>query len=161
MPITPETIAKSGTEHGEQTALFCWAANYANMVDNRLKLMFAIPNGDQRGDGTKKGAVIAGARLKAEGQRDGVPDLMLPVAMNTGFIKCYYHGLFIEMKRREFETRKDGGCSEEQLRFHLRLRDQGYYVEVCYGWEQARDTILNYLNQKLPGNYGKDRRTEK
>ena len=77
--ITPEQIAKNDSEHAHQAALFCWASLYINgnyvgrseTVCNALRNLFAIPNGDQRGDGSAKGAMIAGARLKAEGQRNG------------------------------------------------------------------------------------------
>ncbi len=68
-----------------------------------------------------------------EGLRAGVPDVILAVPVGG------YHGLFIEMK---VEGRK---ASPWQLRWHERLKRYGYKVETCYGWEEAKDVILEYL----------------
>ncbi len=38
-----------------------------------------------------------------------------------------------------------GQLSPEQEVFHGLLRASGYQVNVCRGWEQARDVILAYL----------------
>lgn len=157
--ITPEQLAKTGTEHSEQVALFQWAALTANERDqagdhdraNALRLMFAIPNGDQRGDGTHKGAQIAGARLKAEGQRSGVPDVLMayPLCKADGFggMSVKAHGLFIEMKQKKLRRDNNpmASCSDEQKDWIVRLSAQGYRCAVCYGWEHARDTIIEYL----------------
>lgn len=163
--ITPEQIAKTGTEHAEQAALFQWAALTANERDqandpwraNALRMMFAIPNGDQRGDGSHKGAQIAGARLKAEGQRSGVPDVFMAVPAGARIIELgggkqvsgvwKHYGLFIEMKARKHLRAKDelAGCGDDQKDWIVRLRAQGYSCAVCYGWEHARDTIIAYL----------------
>lgn len=143
--ITPEQIAKSGTEHAHQAALFCWAANMANDPTTparaaiALRLLFAIPNGDQRGDGSHKGAQIAGARLKAEGMKSGVPDIFLPWPSSG----C--NGLFIEMKKPGLQTKKNGGCSDEQVNYIWSLRLAGYDVRICYSWEKAKAAILSYL----------------
>ncbi len=100
--IRPDQLAKSGTEHGEQSALFCWA-NVARIygfdVANRfaegekfdfqalptglpvvpeLAWLHAIPNGGSRGDDEKTRAIRGGA-LKAEGVKSGVADVFLPV----------------------------------------------------------------------------------
>lgn len=149
--ITPEQIAKNGSEHAEQAALMQWCAITANALEqtnswraNALRMLFAIPNGDQRGDGTRTGAAIAGARLKAEGQRSGVPDLFLPVPRFTLFAKS---GLFIEMKARK-HRRDDNwlaGCSKDQIAWIARLGAQGYQCVVCYGWQHASETIEAYL----------------
>lgn len=150
--ITPEQLAKPNTEHAHQAALFCWAANYLRqpsnlIVRNALQNLFAIPNGDQRGDGTKRGAQIAGGRLKAEGQKNGVPDVMLawPIIGDNG-PHLFYAGLFIEMKRPALKDRPlSYACIKDQLDCHERLRVAGYRVVVCYSWIEARDEILKYL----------------
>jgi hypothetical protein len=148
-PITPEQLAACGTEHGHQCALFCWAALCGNDdVRQQLRMMFAIPNGGQRGDGTKRGAAIAGGKLKAEGVKDGVPDIMLPVAIclpNQG-MPCKYHGLFIELKRPKSVGKRKGVERENQSDFARKLEENGYRCVVCYGWEDARDMILKYLH---------------
>lgn len=159
--VTPEQLA-GDSEHSQQVALFCWAALRLNngppdAINAALRNLFAIPNGDQRGSGDnkedrKRGAAIAGARLKSEGQRNGVPDTLLAMphgikeAHTGGYIGTYC-GLFIEMKRPDLKRANDPthGCSPEQLDWHARLSQAGYAVVVCYTWEEARDAILRYL----------------
>jgi hypothetical protein len=113
-------------EHQEQCALIRWAkAQSAAMPE--LKLLFSIPNGGAR-------HIRVATKLKAEGQRAGVPDLFLPAARGD------YHGLFIEMKKQ-----KGGTVSENQKQWHSDLIAQNYRVAVCHGWDMARETILEYL----------------
>lgn len=122
-------ISKTPTEGEEQATLFHWC----DMVKGKypeLQLLFHIPNGGER----RKSEA---ARMKAEGVKPGVPDLFLPVA------RVNYHGLFIEMKRR-----KGGRVSDEQREWIGNLLANGYAVEVCRGWEEAKDAIENYLDEK-------------
>lgn len=128
--MTPESLAKAGTERAEQVALFAWAALTASQYPE-LRLLFAIPNGGLRNK-------IVAANLKAEGVRAGVPDMFLPVARGR------WHGLFIELKRRT-----KNHVSSEQLKMIVQLQAQGYGAAVCIGWEVARDCILAYLNLKI------------
>ena len=121
------------TEHAEQSALIFWwdAVAAQHGLDHRL--LFAIPNG-----GDRHPAVAA--KLKVEGVRAGVPDLMLAVArMGTKGWRPY-GGLFIELKRVGIKSAKAG-----QEEYHALLRAQGYRVEVCSGFEAARAAILGYL----------------
>ena len=130
--MTPEQLAKSGSEHAEQMALFQWCALSGQPL---LRLLFAINNAVGRS------SVIHGARNKAEGVKKGVPDLFLPVSVPTrGLTSDCLHGLFIEMKRRTASR-----LGEEQKEWIANLRAQGYRVEVCYGWEEARDVLIDYL----------------
>ena len=115
------------TEGEEQATLFHWAAMLSGRYPE-LKLLFHIPNGGKR---TKSEA----ARFQREGVKPGVPDLFLPVARDG------YHGLFIEMKRRE-----GGRVSKEQKRWQTELTLQGYCAVVCRGWEDAMWQIANYLD---------------
>lgn len=113
-------------EHEEQAALVQWAVA-ATGKHPELKLLYAVPNGARTSMSVAK-------RLKAEGLKSGVPDLVLPVARGG------HHGLYLEMKRR-----KGGTLSDEQKEWIERLAQEGYGVFVCKGWEQARDVILKYL----------------
>lgn len=113
-------------EEDEQIALFQWAA-YESGTYPELKLMYHIPNGG------KRNKVIA-AKFKRMGVKPGVPDIFLPVA------KGGYHGLYIELKRT-----KGGGTSDNQDTWIEALREQGYRVDVCKGWEKAKETILEYI----------------
>lgn len=128
--ITPERLAASGTEHGEQTALMQWT-----VIDGRiyqdLDLLHAIPNG---GDRTPSVA----ANLKAEGVKSGVPDLCLPVPIGQ------YAGLYIEMKRKTGYGKTRGDRSEKQVDWHKRLVKQRYCVVTCYGWIAAARAIQDY-----------------
>ena len=137
--------ATKKTEHSEQVALFGWAkANEPRHL--QLGLMFAIPNGGKR-------HVVTGKKLKAEGVKSGVPDIFLPVprlpydfndvivgdSNSVGFSDEVKFGLFIELKVGKNKP------SKNQLWWIHSLRAEGYAVEVCYGFEEAKDAIINYL----------------
>lgn len=129
--ITPEQLAANPSEHSQQTALFCWAAQNSNVIPE-LQLLFAIPNGGLRDK-------ITASRLKAEGVRSGVPDIFWPVAVSSWRA---YHGLFIEMKAQK------GVASANQEQWLIDLRAQGYACAVAHSYERARDVILNYWTGK-------------
>ena len=114
------------TEAQEQETLFRWAAVMTAKWPE-MRLLHAIPNGGSRHP-------IEAARLKAQGVKAGIPDIFLPVARGKA------HGLYIEMKRR-----KGGRLSEEQIIMIGWLRQQGYRVEVCKGFDEARDVIMEYM----------------
>lgn len=114
------------TEDSEQAALFEWA-QYAAGKHPELALMFAIPNGSFR-------HIKTAVALKRTGVKAGVPDICLPAARGG------YHALYIELKRR-----KGGTVSANQKIWMNALKKQGYACHVCKGWEEARDTIINYL----------------
>ncbi len=115
----------TASEHDEQAALFGWAAMIENQVPE-LALLFAVPNGGLR-------HVVVAKQMKAEGLKAGVPDVWLPVPRNGR------HGLVIEMKI-------DGNTTSSKQDWWLAtLRDGGYETHVCYGFEEARTVIENYL----------------
>jgi hypothetical protein len=114
-------------ENQEQATLIEWANIFAVKYPE-LKRLAAIPNGGSR---NKPEA----ANLKKQGVKSGFPDLQLP------FPRGKYHGLFIEMKRLE-----GGRISPEQEDWINFLNKQGYLAVVCYGFQEAKNTIENYLN---------------
>lgn len=123
------------SEHSEQVALFQWAYSSEHKYPE-LALLFAIPNGAKLPwIRNKKGHRFSSEamRLKAEGLKSGVPDIMLPVA------RLNYCGLFIEMKI------KGNKPTDNQMRWHLLLEGQRYRVVVCYGFEEAKNALLTYL----------------
>ena len=151
--MTPAQLAKSGTEHAHQKALFAWAAmagtygfvaawnetSYASMenaianragspmvAEPRLHFMFAIANGGFRNK-------VTANKLKAEGVKSGVPDIMLPVAVGM------WHGLFIELKKFK------GRPTPQQVGWLTQLNRQGYRAHLCEGWEDAAKTIQRYI----------------
>lgn len=135
--ITPDQLAASGSEHAIQTALFQQAAleikNYP-----QLHWLYAVPNGFFSSAGQK-------AKMKAEGLSDGVPDIMLPYPK---WGEQHYCGLYIEMKREKYRNYEYGGCSVEQQEWLAYLNEAGYKAQVCYGWREAWDCIVNYLGEK-------------
>lgn len=146
-PLTPEALAKSGTEHGEQVALMQWCALNRKHAPE-LDLLFAVPNGGERN-------IIVAGRLKAEGVKTGVPDLFLPVPKPTQFqvpTSVWYHGLFIEMKKPAARLKRapahvwdTGGVSDQQVGWLNTLTAQGYKCVVCYSWLEAANQIKLYL----------------
>lgn len=119
------------TEHSQQRLLFQWAKLQEKRYPE-LALMFAIPN-------QRKWSWAVWNYFKAEGFKSGVPDVFLPARRLIGMLRC--GGLFIEMKRDAKEK-----TSKEQDSWIEDLQMQGYRVEVGYGFEDARDKILAYLN---------------
>ena len=116
------------SEAKEQEALFLWAA-WSEAAHPELRLMFHVPNGGSRN-------VLEAINLKRQGVKAGVPDVFLPVARHG----C--HGLFIEMKRAN-----GGVLSQFQREYIEALMREGYRVAVCHGFEEAKRTIEEYLDE--------------
>lgn len=115
------------TEAQEQAALFEWIRIAAKKYPE-LELCHHIPNGGSRN-------AIEARNLRRQGVKPGVPDIFLPCARNG------YHGLYIELKRQ-----KGGRVSVDQKKMLLALNEQGYKAVVCNGWEEARNTITEYMS---------------
>lgn len=126
--ITPESLAASGSEDGNQMAILQWCALNRHLYPE-TKLLYAIPNGGLRHKATA-------ARLKATGTKRGFPDMGLPVARHG------YHGMFIENKVKGRRT------SDDQDKWHAALRAEGYHVVTCDGWFEAVAAITAYLGWK-------------
>lgn len=122
-------LKRSGvpSENWEQQQVIKWSQQPSiRQQYPELALLYHIPN--ERED------KIQTAILKAMGVKKGVPDLHLPVASGD------YHGLYIEMKAL------DGKPEAEQLWWIEHLKANGYACAVCYGWQQATEVLLWYLN---------------
>lgn len=132
--ITPERLAIPGTESAHQQAVMCWAAMNEKHCPE-LRWLHHIPNGGVRGD-DDKGRNIRGAKLKAEGVKEGVADLFLPVKRGN------FSGLYIEMKK------PGGKPSLKQVQFGEFVLSQGYYFKVCDSWVIATQLIEWYLRLK-------------
>lgn len=168
--MTPDQLAKSGTEHGTQTAFFAYCAvamnrgfvvadqwaeigntaflglpkEVAKLAVPALQWIHAIPNGGSRGD-DEKSRKVRGAMLKAEGQRNGVADVFLPWPSSG------WHGLYIEFKKPALKPKKDGskgGVSDEQQEFRDYVRSVGYGWVVCYTWREAVEVVKAYINYR-------------
>lgn len=142
VPLSPEQIASSDTEHAHQAAIFQWIALEGRKHVLSLGLLFAIPNGGDRRQSV-------GAALKAEGVKSGVPDLCWPVPTRNGFAVIQYPGLWIELKRPGLEGKVHGGRSDKQVQWHKDLLDQGYAVCTAYGWQAACWCLILYHRGEL------------
>lgn len=109
------------TETQEQKQLIQWCR-----TDPRFQFLFHIPNESVGGQGWM-------VRNRQMGVRAGVPDLFYPVPAQG------YHGLFIEMKTEK------GRLDPKQKRWIEILEAFGYKCVVAYGWEKARDALLEYV----------------
>lgn len=120
IPPVPRKKSSDG-EAKEQMKFFAW-------LDKENILAFHPANGGRR---DKREAYM----LKLSGVKAGVPDVFVMVPNN------YYAGLVIELKR------KDGGVVSTAQEYWIdRLRENGYCVEVCHGYEEAKLVTLNYLS---------------
>lgn len=141
--MNPASLAKPGNEDSHQIAFMCHVAKRMREVPE-LKWLHHVPNGEQRGDGTAKGAAIAGGRLKAMGVRKGICDISWPCP-RKGF-----HGLYIEMKHDASglsDIAKAKMVSPEQKEFLTYLQEQGYACGVAYGWVEAVAALEWYLTE--------------
>ena len=93
--------------------------------------VYHIPNEGKR-------SVWAGANLKRQGLRKGVPDLCVPVARG----KC--HSLYIEMKA------KGGKATPSQVEWIQLLRGQGMCAAVCCGADSAMELVRRYMALETP-----------
>lgn len=139
--VTPEQLAKSGSEDGHQAATFCWSASVLTQYP-QLEWMHAIPNGGSRN-------VAEATKLVATGTRAGVWDIFLPCEGFTLKQNNRYFGLYIEMKAPAARTKKNGGLTDEQVKFGRYAESAGYFCAVCYSWIEAKDVIIAYLEGKL------------
>lgn len=118
-------------EHEEQVKVIEWWKSECSSFGIPEPLLFAIPNGGLRN-------LIVAKRMKAEGVRPGVPDLLLSVP------RGHSHALYIEMKKL-----KGGRVSPDQKEFHKLLAFYGYAVFVAKGFEEAKDIITRYINAEF------------
>lgn len=123
-------LASQPSEHDEQVTLFRW---WRLQYPKQERLLFAIPNGGARN-------AVTGSRLKDEGVRAGVPDMLLAMPTER------HAGLFLELKRQ-----RGTKVSPVQSAMINDLARAGYAVAVCYGFEEARRTIQAYLaGEEIP-----------
>lgn len=128
-------------ESQEQQELFAWAELMKVRIPE-LQDLYAIPNAALR-------SWRVGAQMKREGLKPGMPDIVLPHARGG------YHALYIEMKRRRVKgVRVDLKAGTRpranQREWHVRLQAAGNRVETCYGWEDAKGVIEQYLKMPPP-----------
>ncbi len=130
-------------EHCLQRAIVKWCNGMgAGMVRDRFA---AIPNGGTRG-ATAKDRMIAGARMKAEGVRAGMPDMVFWAAFTAGCLgmtSCLHPRiLWIEVKNGT-----SGKVSESQEIVHKSLRENGHEIAVVRDLAEAVQAITNFYRK--------------
>ena len=113
-------------EHQIQSAIVSMSSQMERLCPD-IALLFAIPNGGNRD-------AVTGARLKREGVKSGVPDMMLPVPRGG------YCGLFIEVKTPK------GRLSVNQQSWFAALEKVGNKCIVVRSPTEAIDAIMEYLS---------------
>jgi len=114
------------SEHQEQVEVIWWWRKNHERYNLPEFALFAIPNGGVRDP-------ITASRLKAEGVRRGVLDLMLCAPVDEA------HGLFIEMKSGYNKP------TPEQIAFMEYLKSKSYRCAVHWTGADAIKEIEEYL----------------
>lgn len=115
----------SESESDSQVRLVLW-------LDEMEVPFYSVPNGADVSPSNR-------ARLVREGLSAGVPDLCIPIARRG------YHGAYIELKREDGR----GLTSESQKKWLAVLAEEGYFAEICTGFEQAKERIRWYLDDEV------------
>ena len=143
-------VAKEGArarpralEEAHGMALMGWVKQMEGMHP-ALQFFHHIPNGGLRS------RAVAG-KMKAQGVRRGVWDYSLPMPARVHRESAHYHGLYLELKDARERTAKNGGLSQEQVKFGDFVREQGYATVVAYDWTEAQEALKAYINgQPIP-----------
>lgn len=118
------------TESQEQRALVSWLTYHPI-----LKNFFCKNNNEgKRSD-------ISGHNLKSLGLRPGVSDMFIYYPSGA------YHGLWLEIKRNKKYSKSERSTLTwiAQEKFIETVKSVGYAGFFCYGWEEAKSIIENYL----------------
>lgn len=138
------------SEEQEQGAVIGWAAVQLPLWGLPPRALLAVPNGAHLGSlipGTNDAAARKRrvARLRKMGMLDGAADLFLAVARGG------FHGLWVEMKKRResfsSQAAAERAWTAEQRLFCDMMRSQGYAYQLCYGSDEARAAITEYVLQ--------------
>lgn len=122
---------RAPSEDTEQSHLMHWA-RLTHCVDNQgvqvpiSEFLIFIPNGGNLSKAQR-------GRFKAMGLKSGVSDLLLCLP------KHGYAGLWIELKSMR------GTATQGQRNWQDLMRRQGFAASIAYGWREAADLIVGYL----------------
>lgn len=98
--------------------------------------LFSVPN-----EGARTPA--NGARMKLQGRRAGVADMILAVpsrfTTSFDFLNNNYHGIFIEFKWGKNKQ------SKSQKDFEKAVEEQGYLYVLIYDFDSFQTLINGYL----------------
>lgn len=119
-----------------QRAIVKWCRGIgAGMVKERF---CAIPNGWGVSSASTKDRMIQGARLKAEGARAGMPDMIFWAC------RCIGGDLAPTMLWVEVKLGTSGVISDKQRAVHDSLRENGHSLVVARDLAQAIKAIIEF-----------------
>jgi hypothetical protein len=127
-PKRAYTKRSEGSEHQEQSAVVDWWDVACKGYGLPHFALFAVPNGAFFGSG-----YATAAKLKKEGMRKGILDLVLAVPRDQ------FHGLFIEMKYGSNTP------TPEQWKVKEYLEKAGYCCSIHWSADEAIKAIKEYL----------------
>lgn len=137
MVITPEYLARNGTEDGEHSAIIQAVMLWIYPQYNLVELIYHVPNGGSRG-ATRQEGQRNGARMLALGTKSGTPDICLPI-QSLGF-----GALYIEVKKPDGK----GVLEPEQVSRLCRLQRAGNMCAVVDKWMTGYTLIRDYLSMQ-------------
>lgn len=123
MSLSPELLKRLKSAPPREVDL---QRSVANFLDHTGLLWCHVPNGGKRN-------AVVGAKLKAEGVKRGVPDVLIFDGFRTE--SATYSGLAIELKAGRNKP------TPEQDRWNCRLTACKWRVEVCYSLDEALDVL--------------------
>lgn len=126
---------RSASESDEQKIVVEWARRLEGAFP-ALGMLFCVPNGGLR-------SVRTAARLKAEGVRAGVSDLVLPVP------KDGWAGVFLELKTAVRARQGLRACSDDQVTWLRLAATYDWKAVIAFGADAARVALAHYL--RIPG----------
>lgn len=130
-----EFVKWAGLQRVDVKGLPYYLADVEHNGPTTLKdFLFAVPNGGNR---NSKEA----AKLKREGVKAGVSDLVLAIPLNGR------HGLFMELKQPP--AIKAVSIPATQKEFGERMKSVGYSVAFCWGWNELRQAVEAYFKADM------------
>jgi hypothetical protein len=114
---------KLGPETLHQITIFDWIRTRKDLEP----YSFHIAN-------ERKASPFYGRLLKRMGVKSGVSDIFIGVTTEK------YPGMWLELKAGKNKL------TENQKTFMKNMASQGYFTATCYGFEEAKSTILSYLS---------------
>ncbi len=133
MKITPELMARSNSESAHGKALMIWVQENIDKYPD-LRWLTHIGHGGLKDQ-------ITASNMKAEGLKPGLPDYLLLVKRNG------YACLWIELKRPAANGKYSGRVTKFQEEWLLQAIECGHKAVVCYGWKDAVNVIVAYLEK--------------
>lgn len=127
-PAVPTATATRGAPLEEEEQ-----REFAEWCDAKGLLWVHIPN-------ERKATLRVMVELERQGLKKGFPDNFIAEPRGK------WHGLFIELKRAKKSLSRK---SPEQRAWIKALNEKGYKAVFCYGAEEAKRCVLEYLGGKV------------